>query len=186
MVDQALASAGIRAEPLSIHVEDDGRTLLRRCDVRKHVDDPLALLWHTLAWGAGPRRRLCRRRIEGVAVDVDGARRVLSEAAAAARHEPGAAYRLLYPQGRSALPALGPAFGTKYLYFAGAGDREHPSLILDSRVASALRGHGWSGLSDWGWAADTYGDYCNLLEDWRQHSGAASAAQWELALFRAG
>jgi ABC-type transport system substrate-binding protein len=65
-----------------------------------------------------------------------------------------------------AIAHLGPALFTKYLYFAGAGAPDHPSLILDSRVAVALVDIRWTSLRpETGWPAETYQRYCSA--DWR-------------------
>lgn len=103
--------------------------------------------------------------------DADHNSDLLTEAAGLSRTEPEAAYRLLNGQ----IKNIGPAFFTKYLYFAGAGDPEHPSLILDARVAAALRDHcGWDSLRIGGaWPPDTYGRYCSLLQRWARELTAS-------------
>lgn len=65
---------------------------------------------------------------------------------------------------RSTVAWLGPAFFSKYLFFAGGGAAGHPSLILDARVASALRYRcRWESLHPGGpWLAVTYARYCTL------------------------
>ena len=82
--------------------------------------------------------RLMRKRLDTVAVSIEDARDLLAEAAAASRTDPMSAYDLLYPGGRTRLKFLGPAFFTKFLYFAGGGLPAHPCLIIDERTASAL------------------------------------------------
>ena len=73
-----------------------------------------------------------------------------------------AAYAALHGRrpndGRLRVTHLGPAYGTKLLYFAAYEHREGvlPPLILDSRVATAL---GWLTKDEWpkdGWTADEY------------------------------
>jgi hypothetical protein len=94
----------------------------------------------------------------------------LIRAAALSRSDPEQAYNTLFPHDRTAISYLGPAFFTKYLYFAGAGDAEHPCLILDSRVASALVRPpiNWDSLSPNGnWPAPTYSRYLALIQRWR-------------------
>ncbi len=171
-------------------------TVLARPDVWPHAtgaadDDEAALrlLWHSLAWGAGRYRRMCLRRMQSVAADLTQAAAALRRSAALATTNPEAAYAVLHSQGRAVISGLGPAFGTKYLYFAGGGRPEHPSLILDSRVAAKLHQHGWLTLRDrGGWPTSTYGKYCRLARRWADEVGerdgvAATADQVELWLF---
>ncbi|MFF0232682.1 hypothetical protein [Micromonospora sp. NPDC005254] len=59
------------------------------------------------------------------------------------RRGAGAAYQLLFGTGR--ISAFGPAFFTKFLYFAGRTDKARcPALILDARLARQMRGF-WQG-----------------------------------------
>jgi hypothetical protein len=128
----------------------------------------LRLLWHVLAWGTGPRPRNQRRLLASIANGGTPLIAVLREAADMARHDPEGAYALLRPSRRNAAPAFGPAFFTKFLYFAGRGCYNHPSLILDRRVAATLHHEaGWTSLSPThGWPAATYGRYCRLVTRW--------------------
>ncbi len=96
---------------------------------------------------------------------------------------------MLYPRHRGAIPQLGPAFFTKYLYFAGGGDPNHPCTILDINVARALHETcGWTSLPiEGGWHADTYERYCNLLGMWvEQHDGITRRDLIEKWLFEEG
>lgn len=193
-----LTQLSLPGGPLAVS-EVDGRHGLTRQQVWHHAanaaeDDnrALRLLWHSLAWGAGPRLRQCRKRMEAVANDVRHASRVLRKAAELSQCDREAAYDELYPCGRPALPYLGRAFGTKYLYFAGSGAAMHSSLILDSRVATTLHRLGWDTLNtSGGWPASTYGRYCALAERWAAECTADSgtlicADQVEHWLFNGG
>lgn len=139
-------------------------------------DALLALLWNTLAWGTGRSQRGNRRRIDAV---LDPERRehnvaLLQTAAASARDgQPAEAYRALVRRGGTAIRGLGPAFFTKFLYFASEGTPGTRCLILDARVAHNLaRDAGWRSLPHRGnnysynWYTDTYVSYCELLERW--------------------
>jgi hypothetical protein len=53
---------------------------------------------------------------------------------------PVRAYVLLGEHGAARLPGLGPAFGTKFLYFCSPSGAS-PALILDRLVADWLREH---------------------------------------------
>jgi hypothetical protein len=126
----------------------------------------LRLLWHALAWGAGLKLRQCRKRLEFIADNPGPAAQKLRQAASLSTSDPKAAYAVLHPDGYGVLGRLGPAFGTKYLYFAGGGASEHPCLILDRRVAQRLHHRGWTSLGLCAWPTWTYGRYCDLLARW--------------------
>lgn len=127
----------------------------------------LRLLWHVLAWGSGQKLRLNAKRLATVAGNVAAVTGALKGAAVVARSDPVVAYELLWPGGSNVVRWLGPAFFTKFLYFAGGGDSNHPCLILDRRVARTLHACGWESLSPQGnWPAWAYGRYCRLVRRW--------------------
>jgi hypothetical protein len=135
-------------------------------------DRDLRLLWHTLAWGGGRRARLMSKRLDGVVANPEGFARALGAAGANARTSPIDAYETLYPSGRTLIKYLGPAFLTKFLYFAGRGVATHPCAILDRVVAAKLRYFGWEGLRSAGWSAATYEQYCELLACWAREASS--------------
>ncbi|MDQ2589143.1 8-oxoguanine DNA glycosylase OGG fold protein [Saccharothrix yanglingensis] len=148
---------------------------LTRAQVWAPAGDVFTLLWRVLAWGSGGHLRQNARRLDSIAADVPRAEGLLTEAADRARHDPAGAYAVLWPDNHSAIRSLGPSFSTKFLYFAGGGAPEHPCLILDRVVATALRDHcGWASLNPAGsWPAHTYQRYCDLLARWaREHHRA--------------
>jgi hypothetical protein len=105
--------------------------------------------------------------MDSVAADLDASGEAHTAAARLSWVAPIEAYRRLYPNDRTLFANLGPAFFTKYLYFAGGGDPNHPCVILDSRVAAALVGIGWTSLHTRGsWPAITYARYLDLLGRW--------------------
>lgn len=169
----------------------DDRRVVTRADVWELAADAAApggvlrLLWASVAWGSGPVPRLGEKRI-AAAREVPGLEATLRRAASFAAADPLEAYRTLHTPGRAAMKYLGPAFGTKFLYFAGGGRPEHLSQILDSRViatlSGALRAAGCDARGDWG--PRSYEAYCTLLQRWTREFGLESADQWELALFR--
>ncbi|WBP93210.1 hypothetical protein O6072_18385 [Mycolicibacterium neoaurum] len=135
------------------------------------LEDPsaaLTLLWNSLAWGSGDSLRNNRARIASIAADPDFAGTLLQEAAGLSRTDPRAAYDLLRPNSKTAISDLGPAFFTKYLYFAGGGRADHRSCILDRNVAASLnRTCGWATLPIEGaWLASAYERYALLLDRW--------------------
>jgi hypothetical protein len=130
-------------------------------------DAALTLLWNALAWGSGSGRRNNKARIAAVAANREAATGLLQEAAQRSRDKPLDAYDLLYPGNKTAISDLGPAFFTKYLYFAGAGSPQHPCSILDENVAYALnRTCGWTTLPLKNWYATTYERYAQLVARW--------------------
>lgn len=152
-------------------------------------EDARVLLWACLSWGTGRRHRHNRIRVRSVAAQRDELSERLRRAAELSRSEPEAAYAELRPQA-NAVSHLGPPFFSKFLYFAGGGDPDHPSLILDSLVAEALRcGCGWTSLTGrYVWPTTTYGRYCRLLTRWSQEVGeevgrTVGADELELQLF---
>lgn len=150
-----------------------GRTATRRDSTDDQV---LVLLWHVLAWGTGPGQRGNIRRMQSFAHADDRVRNteLLREAARLARSgHPAAAYRTLIRRGGGQIPGLGPAFFTKYLYFASEGTEGTRALILDARVAGALARAGWSSLPrqagggySYNWYTATYASYCDRLHTW--------------------
>jgi hypothetical protein len=93
-------------------------------------------------------------------------------------------FTLLWHDNRSAIRSPGPSFLTKFLYFAGGGDPDHPCLILDRVVANALHDHcGWDTLDPAGpWPAHTYQRYCDLPARWARERHRAPD-EIERALF---
>ncbi|WP_181771248.1 8-oxoguanine DNA glycosylase OGG fold protein [Amycolatopsis pittospori] len=148
---------------------------LTRADVWKSDGDVFALLWRTLAWGSGSHLRQNSQRLNSIQKDVPRAEDLLTRAAEESRRDPERAYAILRPEKRNLITGLGPSFFTKFLYFAGGGAPDHPCLILDRVVATALREHcGWDSLHRAGpWPADSYGRYCGLLARWAEEHGCA-------------
>lgn len=159
-------------------------------------DETLRFLVHVLAWGSGSSRRTNLKRLGSVLDPVAGAARLglLREAAVAAQagdaSAPRRAYSALIRSGGGVIPGLGPAFFTKFLYFAGKGEGEVPCLILDARVAKRLHAAGWQGLPvsrgsySYNWFTDTYESYCELLQRWASEQGkAVKPDEIERALF---
>ena len=147
--------------------------------------DAERLLWNAVAWGAGKKPRLIRKRIESLAADRTRLSELLRDAAVVSRSNPVDAYALLRPRD-NAIKHLGPAFFTKFLYFAGGGNSDHPCCILDDRVAHSLQTAGWQSLprrSDW-WPS-TYGRYMELLTRWKKETDAARLDLIERYLFDA-
>lgn len=162
-------------------------------DACRDPDAALTMLWHAVAWGTGKRPRLCLARMRA-ARKVQRIGATLTEIAVIARTDPDKAYTRLCPYpGGNLIKYLGPSFATKYLYFAGGGDIGHPCLILDRRVALALRDHcRWTDLKVWGgWPVAVYEEYCQLLHRWAKDASQrlrrpVGADEYERCLFALG
>ncbi|WP_053720682.1 8-oxoguanine DNA glycosylase OGG fold protein [Saccharothrix sp. NRRL B-16348] len=168
MTREAIGARGLPGTPPA------GPTLTR-AEVWAPGDEVFTLLWRVLAWGSGSHLRQNARRLDSIAADVPRAEELLPEAADKSRHDAAGAYAVLWSDNRSAIRALGPSFLTKFLYFAGGGEPDHPCLILDRVVATALHDHcGWESLNPVGsWPAHTYQRYCDLLARWAQEHHCA-------------
>ncbi|MGV1005462.1 MAG: hypothetical protein ACOYEV_12015 [Candidatus Nanopelagicales bacterium] len=184
-----LTGAGIADTVLSSAISR-GEIFELAAKAAQDPDAALALLWNSLAWGSGNKLRNNGKRIASVADDTARASALLMEAATLGRTSPFDAYELLYPQQRGVIHQLGPAFFTKYLYFAGGGSPTHPCAILDENVARALRDScGWKSLpvEKAGWYTSTYDRYCTLLGTWvQQHNGIGRRDIIERWLFEEG
>lgn len=137
----------------------------------------LNVLWHALIWGSGKSERLNRRRIQafgdpGLRAERVGTLRESARLARAGKRED--AYRTLIRRGGGKVPGLGPAFFTKFLYFASMGRTESPCLILDARVATVLHDAGWAELpkGSFNWYTTQYVSYCDLLDAWAAEQSA--------------
>lgn len=139
---------------------------------RQSPEGALTLLWNSLAWGSGTRNRNNKRRIDAIATNREEHGQLLQDAAQLSTTDPVRAYQLLRPRRHNTISSLGPAFFTKYLYFAGGGDPHHPCCILDNLVARSLRHAGYSDIADANWSAQTYRHYIELIERWRIETGA--------------
>lgn len=165
-------------------------------------DAVLKLLWNTLAWGTGKSQRGNTSRLRSITDESLGRQRVelLKRAAtSAAEGNPRDAYSALIRKGGGVIPGLGPAFFTKFLYFASedvpvADTSKTRCLILDARVAGNLAAAGWTdmprvrGQYSYNWYTDTYVSYCQLLDRWaREESERHASTIWpdeiERALF---
>jgi hypothetical protein len=74
------------------------------------------------------------------------------------------------PGNANAFKYLGPAFFTKVLYFAGAGNPDHPCLIVDERVLATLNAPTEPGDDrfnyKYGYPSSTYEAAVNLMQEW--------------------
>jgi len=131
-------------------------------------------------------------RLDGVARDHRAATDLLVRAWKHVRDgaDPQVCYEdLITSRGAGRIHGNGPAFASKFLYFAH-GTRTLPRcVILDRIVAGRLRDLGvWPKAGDHGWFPSTYAGYCDLMSRWaadasnRVGNGVA-ADEVEYALF---
>ena len=120
-----------------------------------------AMAWGYGKVGYGPWRTA---RILDPGVNPQAGQRLAESAAELLSAGPLAAYQRL--GGKSRLRWLGPAFGTKYLYFCPQPDAHNRALILDGRVARWLATHAGIVLDPVPWAPDTYARYLDVMHGW--------------------
>ncbi|MEG9250340.1 hypothetical protein V6S67_19800 [Arthrobacter sp. Soc17.1.1.1] len=133
------------------------------------VDNAFQLLYYSLAWGLGTKAPYLHKRLDHLAEQREVAGELLVSAWTLVRDgaSPQEAYSCLtngYGKGR--IGWYGPAFSTKFLYFA-QGNVELPRLlILDQVVSENLRRDVWPTAPTGEWWPDTYERYCNLFVQW--------------------
>jgi len=135
-----------RGVTIRLPISANGQPALTRGDLFEmadHVRDDRSLLdflWHVIAWGSGTSRRNNDRRIDSCKRHT-ALLRVAFDAARGS--DPKTAYGVLVRPGGAEIPHFGPAFFSKFLYFASAHSTPR-CLILDARVARSLWLLGWS------------------------------------------
>ncbi|BCW86474.1 hypothetical protein NicSoilE8_41470 (plasmid) [Arthrobacter sp. NicSoilE8] len=167
--DKGLAAAGGK-------LGSGGRITISRqelFDLGQQTPSPsqaMQLLYHSLAWGLGLPGSWLHRRLDGLAKDQTNAARILETAWLAIRSGESTqeVYSLLTTQrGAGRIPRLGPAFGTKFLYFAQGTQAEPNHLILDRVVAGRLKHLDvWPDARNDSWGPAVYSAYCQLLNQW--------------------
>ena len=164
-----------------------------RGDREATVENAFQLLYYSLAWGLGTRAPRLHARLDALSADQDRTGELLVKAWETVKT--GApvveAYSVLTTdRGAGRIRQLGPAFATKFLYFAQGAAAEPRFLILDAVVAGNLS-EAWPGAAAGGWYPETYGRYCDLMAGWARQAATrmnqsrqVRADEIELALFR--
>jgi hypothetical protein len=98
-----------------------------------------------------------------------------------ARDGPTAAYHLMSGAGR--LPRIGPAFGSKFLFFADSGIHQRRALILDMLVGKWLRRNTDFHPNPVPWDPTTYSAYLDHMHEWAAALDVQPEAL-ELAMFQ--
>lgn len=154
---------------------DSDRTTVTRQDVFNlgdqsiSVDHAFQLLYYSLAWGLGLRASRLHQRLDNLAAHQDRAGELLVSAWESVRA--GAPVKEAYSvlttdRGAGQIPWLGPAFSTKFLYFAQGNVAQPRHLILDKVVATNLTEDVWPAAPTKAWWPETYELYCGLLNRW--------------------
>lgn len=102
-------------------------------------------------------------------------------ASKAADGRPIEAYTCLGDHGLPRLARLGPAFGTKFLYFCSP-PCTRPALILDRLVARWLRNNTDLALNEARWSVTTYAHYLETMFGWADEL-AVAADELETCIF---
>lgn len=132
------------------------------------ADGPAAerAFFAVMAWGFG-NRGYGRHRVREILANTPAPReRLLGVARTLASEGPLAAYRRLAGEGDCRLAGLGPAFGTKYLYFCQPPMANPTALIHDENVSDWFTRHASLDLGCARWSDATYGGYLALMAEW--------------------
>jgi hypothetical protein len=136
------------------------------------------------AWGEGGNRYGPTRALESLELTPDPGKRLL---AVAQRVQDGggahAAYGLLSDGGECRIFNLGPAFGTKFLYFCQPSTERPRALIHDKNVGDWLHNH--AGFPRWStsWSLGRYRAYLTQMHVWAGELGC-EPEDVELCMFR--
>ena len=137
----------------------------------------VAMVWGFGTVGYGPWRT--RRILDSTSNPLER----LHDAARALQSDgPLAAYEEM--SSRSRLRWLGPAFGTKYLYFCSASRPTDGAIVLDRLVADWLESNTGLSIDPVPWSVPIYGRYLEHLTHWSKDLGASSA-EVECCIFQA-
>lgn len=173
---EALSARGL--PPLQGVLADAGVTKISRADVFElgsreiTPSNAFQLLYYSLAWGLGGRAPRLHQRLNALAAHQDRAENLLVDAWRAVRNgEPAQkVYGVLTTdRGAGRIPWFGPAFSTKFLYFAQGSEVPPLYVILDQVVARNLADV-WPGAPKNAWFPDTYDRYCAVAGSWAEQA----------------
>ena len=186
--------------PVQGKLAETGRTSVTRKEVfdvgdeTPTVDNAFQLFYYSLAWGLGTRAPRLHQRLDGLAAHQEKAGQSLLAAWKLVQDgaPAGEAYRTLTTdRGAGRIPWFGPAFSTKFLYFAQGSTVDPQLVILDQVVAKNLRLDAWPQAPTAGWWPETYERYCRLIGRWANQAGERlngsrriRADEVEITLFR--
>lgn len=176
------------------HISVTRKELFDLGDQDRIVANAFQLLYYSLAWGLGTRAPRLHQRLDSLTAQEEKAGQLLLDAWTLVRDEAPIreAYGALTSnRGAGRIPWFGPAFSTKFLYFAQGSAARPRYLILDQVVATNLCPDPWPEAPTEGWWPETYERYGRLLGRWAdqatQRLGGARRVrpdEIELTLFR--
>lgn len=173
------------------HLADRLRSLpdvIDRAEVKRHAGaaarNPVTAEWGfvvAMVWGYGSAG-YGPWRVQQMFSSIDDPPRALQRVASTLL-EQGAlsAYGLL--GGAARMFKLGPAFGTKFLYFCEQPPIGHNALILDRLVADWLRAHTSLTVNPGVWNSRVYGRYLDAIHEWAEQL-SISPEEVERAIFQ--
>ena len=137
-----------------------------------------------MAWGYGTEVGYGPWRTRRVLSENDRAAQKLAAVAKAVRtHGALVAYARLANDGDCRLRWLGPAFGTKFMYFCQPDEQKTTALVLDNLVATWLRRNTDLHFDAVSWSVSTYGQYLKQMHLWAS-SLDCTPDQLEYCMFR--
>lgn len=137
-----------------------------------------------MAWGYGKDVGYGPWRTRRVLTQTpDAAERLAAVARTLEGSGPTSAYERMTSNGDCNLRWLGPAFGTKFLYFCQPPAYEVKALIFDNLVATWLRREAGVDLDPVPWSVPNYSQYLGHMHRWSLALGC-SADDLEYCIFR--
>jgi hypothetical protein len=165
--------------PLQLSRQD---VVTRVRDSRFDTDDTRLAFILVMAWGYG-EVGYGVWRVNRILIETPNApARLLKVREILSRSDAITGYKSLC--GECKIPWLGPAFGTKLLYFFGSSNSSKPPLILDEMVASWLNRNLGLSIKPWGWSTTTYREYLKRMYQWAD-TLSVSPVDIETCIFRA-
>lgn len=135
------------------------------------------------AWGEGDNGYGPFRAQESLEVTTEPGTRLMTVAQTLGVRGALAAYQRLSDRGECRIFSLGPAFGTKFLYFCQPDDQRPRALIHDKNVSDWLRDNAGLSLPSVSWSEPRYRAYLAQMHTWADDLGC-SPDDVELCMFR--
>ena len=135
----------------------------------------------SMVWGFGGTGYGVYRTNRILTVNPEAPKRLHRVAEILKTDGPVEGYRAMANSDQSRLKWLGPAFGTKYLYFCSPED--NPALVLDALMAAWLNKHCGTKLRPWQWSTTKYKEYLANMTKWA--GTACTPAELETIIFTA-
>ncbi len=135
------------------------------------------------AWGEGDNGYGPFRARESLEVTSDPGTRLMAAAQTIVARGAVAAYERFSDRGDCRIFSLGPAFGTKFLYFCQPYDQRPRALIHDKNVADWLRDNAGLSLPSASWSVLRYRAYLAQMHRWAEDLDC-SPDDVELCMFR--